>query len=83
MLSINQIAPLIKLTEMLKASHDPQYPMKNTRQENPIATRSVTQGGLVKVGRSTRSKKSFMCDAAKVLKIRTSKKLAIHFPKLK
>ena len=48
------------------------------RQENAMETRSVTQGDLTEAGRSTRAKKSFMCDAAKVWnkapeKIRTSK----------
>ncbi len=83
MLSVNQIAAQIKLTEMWKASNDPQYPIKmktRERQENAMKTRSVTRGGLTEVGRSTRAKKSFMCDAAKVWKkapekIRTSKTL--------
>ncbi len=45
MLSVNQIAAQIKLTEMWKASNDPQYPIKmktRERQENAIETRSVT-----------------------------------------
>jgi hypothetical protein len=82
MLSVNQIAAQIKLTEMWKASNDPQYPIKmktRERQENAMETRSVTRGDLTEVGRSTRAKKSFMC-AAKVWnkapeKIRTSKTL--------
>ena len=50
------------------------------RQENSIETRSVTQGDLTEIGRSTRAKKSFSCDAAKVWnkapeKIRTAKTL--------
>jgi len=45
-----------------------------------METRSLTRGDLTEVGRSTRAKKSFMCDAAKVWnkapeKIRTSKTL--------
>ncbi len=67
MLSVNQITAKIKLTEMQKASIDPQYPIKmktRERQENAIETRSVTQGDLTEVGRSTRAKKSFICDAA-------------------
>ena len=83
MLTVNQIAAQIKLTEMWKASNDPQYPIKmktRERQENAIETRSVTRGDLTEVGRSTRAKKSFICDAAKVWnkapeKIRTSKTL--------
>ncbi len=50
MLSVNQIAAQIKLTEMWKASNDPQYPIKmktRERQENAIETRSVTRGDLV------------------------------------
>jgi hypothetical protein len=34
------------------------------RQENVIKTRIITQGNLTEVGRSTRAKKSFTCDAA-------------------
>ena len=36
------------------------------RQENAIETRSVNQGDQTEVGRSTRAKKSFKCDAVKV-----------------
>jgi hypothetical protein len=48
------------------------------RQENEIVTRSLTRGDLTEVGRSTKAKKIFTCDAAKVWnkapdKIRTSK----------
>ncbi len=83
MLSVNQIAAQIKFAEMWKASNDPQYPIKiktRERQENAIETRSVTRGNLKEVGRSTRAKKSFIRDAAKVWnkapeKIRTSKTL--------
>ena len=64
MLSVNQ-----KLTKMWKASNDPKYPIKmktKERQENAVETRSLTQGDLTEVGRSTKAKKSFTCDAAKV-----------------
>jgi hypothetical protein len=60
MLSVNQIAAQIKLTEMWKASNDPQYPIKmktRERQENAMETRSVTRGDLTEIGRSTRGKK--------------------------
>ncbi len=68
---------------MWKASNDPQYPIKmktRERQENAMETRNVTRGDLTEAGRSTRAKKSFMCDAAKMWKkapekIRTSKTL--------
>ena len=69
MLSVNQIAAQIKLTEMWKASDDPQYPIKmktRERQENSIETRSLTLGDLTEVERSTRAKKSLMCHAAEV-----------------
>ena len=49
MLSVNQIAAQIKLTEMCKASNDPQNPIKmktRERQENAMETRSVTRGDL-------------------------------------
>ena len=42
MLSVNQIAAQIKLTEMCKASNDPQNPIKmktRERQENSMETR--------------------------------------------
>ena len=50
------------------------------RQENAITIRSLTRGDLTEVGRSTKSKKSFTCEAAKVWnnapdKISTSKTL--------
>jgi hypothetical protein len=51
-LSVNQIAAQIKLTEMWKASNDPQYPIKmktRERQENAITTRSLTRGDLTEV----------------------------------
>ncbi len=66
MLSVNQIAAQIKLREMWKASNDPQQPIKmktRERQENAITTRSLTRGDLTEVGRSTKAKKSFTCDA--------------------
>jgi hypothetical protein len=53
---------------MWKASNDPQYPIKmktRERQENSIETRSLTQGDLTELERSTRAKKSLMCHAAK------------------
>ncbi len=85
MLSVNQIAAQIKLTEMWKASNDPQYPIKmktKDRQENAFETKSLTRGDLTEVERSTKAKKSFTCDAAKLWnkapeKIRTSKTLRI------
>jgi len=57
----------VENVEMWKASNDPQYPIKmktRERQENAIETRSLTRGDLREVGRSTKAKKSFTCDAA-------------------
>jgi hypothetical protein len=62
MLSVNPIAAQIKLTEMWKASNDPQYPIKmktKERQENAVETRSLTRRDLTEVGRSTKAKKEF------------------------
>jgi hypothetical protein len=58
MLSVNQTAAQIKLTEMWKASNDLQYPIKmktRERQENVIETRCVTRRDLTEVVRSTRT----------------------------
>jgi hypothetical protein len=62
MLSVNQIAAQIKLTEMWKASNKPQNPIKmktRERQENAIETRSLTRGDLTKVGRPKKAKNKF------------------------
>ena len=69
---------------MWKASFDPQYSIKmNTRdtQDEGMKTRSSTGGDLTEMGRSTRAKKSFTIDSAKVWnkaseKIRRAKTLA-------
>ncbi len=62
MLSVNQMAAQIKLTEMKKASNDPQYPIKIKTQENQeegMGSRSGTYGDLTGSGGSARAKKSF------------------------
>jgi len=69
MLSVNQMAAQIKLTEMWKASNDPQYPIKmkiRENQEEGMGTRSVTPGYLTERGGLAQAKKSFTIDAAKV-----------------
>jgi len=69
MLSVNQMAAQIKLTEMWKASNDPQYPIKmkiRENQEEGMGTRSVTPGDLTERGGLAQAKKSFTIDAAKV-----------------
>ena len=85
MLSVNQMAAQIKLTEMWKAVNDPLYPIKMKTRDNQgegMETRSGIQGDLTESGGSARAKKSFTIDAAKIWnkaseKIRTAKSLAI------
>jgi hypothetical protein len=63
MMSVNQIAAQIKLTEMWKALNDSQYPLRveqKSDKEDGIGTRSMTRGDLIEFGSSTHSKKSFM-----------------------
>ena len=84
MLSVNQMAAQIKLTEMWKSSNDPQYPIKMKTRDTQVEgmeTRNSTRGDLTEIGGSTRAKKSFTIDAAKVWtkaleKMRTAKTLA-------
>ena len=84
MLSVNQMAAQIKLTEMWKASNDPKYLIKmKTRevQAEGMVTRSRARGDLTEIGGSTKAKKSFTIDAPKVWnkaseKIKTAKTLA-------
>jgi len=60
MLSVNQMAAQIKLTEMWKASNDPQYPIKMKTLENReegMGARSGTRGDLTERGGSARAKK--------------------------
>ena len=69
MLSVNQIAAPIKLTEMCKVSNDPKYPIKmkmRDLQETGMQTRSITRRDLAEFGRSILAKKSFTCDASRV-----------------
>jgi len=84
-LSVNQMAAQIKLTEMWKASNDPQYPIQMKTWDNleeGMVTRSGNRGDLTEIGGSARAKKSFTIDAAKVWnkaseKIGTAKLLAM------
>ena len=50
MMSVNQIAAQIKLTEMWKALNDSQYPLRGQQKseiEGGIGTRSMTRGYLI------------------------------------
>jgi hypothetical protein len=63
MMSVNQIAAQIKLTEMWQALNDSQYPPRveqKFKPEDGIGTRSMTRGDLIEFGSSTNSEKSFM-----------------------
>ena len=63
MMSVNQIAAQIKLTEMWKALNDSQYPLRveqKSETEDGIGTRSMTREDLIEFGSSKNSKKSFM-----------------------
>ena len=85
MLSVNQMSAQIKLTEMWKATNDPQYPIKMKTRENQeggMGARSGTQRDMTESGGSAQAKKSFTIDAAKVWnkaseKIRTAKSFAM------
>jgi hypothetical protein len=50
LISVNQIAAQIKLTEMWKALNDSQYPLRveqKSETEDGIGTRSMTSGDLI------------------------------------
>ena len=69
MLSVNQMAAQIKLTEMWKATHIEDYPIKVERRSEKIEekmTRSVIRGDIIISGISSSSNKSFMVSGAKL-----------------
>ena len=69
MMSVNQTAAQVKLTEMWKAVHDVSYPIKvqmKANQEKGMATRSCTRGEVVEVGSSTKTIKSFIGSASRL-----------------
>ncbi len=69
MMSVNQTAAQIKLTEMWKAVHDNGYPIKvqlKSSQEKGMSTRSCTRGEVVEVGSSTKTIKSFIGSATRL-----------------
>lgn len=69
MLSVNQIAAQIKLTELWKACNIPKFPIKITRQSTPPEsrqTRGVTKGRLLEPGTSNLSVNSFIGDATRL-----------------
>ena len=69
MLSINQINTQIKLTEMWKAIHNPNYPIETKRQYvsgNDVVTRSITSGKLLQTGKNNVILNTFIIDSARL-----------------
>ena len=69
MLSINQLAAQVKLTEMWKAVHTENYPIQMATQTIPevgMATRADRQGRLIEPGHSKITLQSFVGDASRV-----------------
>ena len=69
MLSVNQIAAQIKLTEIWKATNIPKFPIKICKQETPTnsrTTRGVTNGRLIEVGTSNLIVNSYIGDATRL-----------------
>ena len=69
MLSINQLAAQVKLTEMWKAVHTENYPIHMAAQTIPevgMATRADHNARLIKVGHSKKTMTSFVGDASRV-----------------
>ena len=69
MLSINQLAAQVKLTEMWKAVHTENYPIHMAAQAIPevgMATRADHQGRLIEPGHSKKTMQSFVGDASRV-----------------
>ena len=76
MMSVNQTAAQIKLTEMWKAVHDNSYPIKvqmKSSQEKGMSTRSCTRGQVVEVGSSTKRIKSFIGSASRLWNVAPEK----------
>ena len=62
MLSVNQINAQIKLSEMWKPTHIPNYPVKTEqiiRSEDVVNTRAVSKGQLKEVLLTNSTKKLF------------------------
>ena len=69
MLSVNQTAAQIKLTELWKANNIPKYPIKIQKQRTPTdsrTTRGVTNGRLVEEGSSHLIVNSYIGDATRL-----------------
>ena len=69
MLSVNQTAAQIKLTEVWKARHTEEYPLKfafQVTKEGGRETRGDRSGKAVETGRTCMAKATFMNDAARL-----------------
>ena len=69
MLSINQLAAQVKLTEMWKAVHTENYPIEINSQRIPdvgMATRADHHGRLIEPGHCKKTMQSFVGDAPRV-----------------
>ena len=69
MLSVNQTNAQIKLTDVWKAVHDPNHPLKIERVVHDASsslTRSVTNGDLKEFGKSDILQSTFLNDTSRV-----------------
>ena len=68
MLSVNQLNAQIKLTEVWKAKHDSNHPLKIEETVHDVSTcltRAVANGDLKEFGKSTILQSTFLRDASK------------------
>ena len=68
MLTVNQINAQVKLTEMWKATNDPNYPLKLNKKDindDKVLTRSTLRGDIVIQGKNEMCNTSFLHDASK------------------
>ena len=69
MLSVNQLNAQIKITEIWKALHNPDNPLKieKVNHESSVClTRVVTKGDLKEVGKSTILQSTYISDASRI-----------------
>ena len=69
MLSVNQTVPQIKLVEMWKAKNDEKYLVRiefKTADENKVGPRGATSGRVVKTGRTSKAKTTFMGEGTRL-----------------
>ena len=69
MLSVNQLNAQIKITEVWKAVHDLNHPLKIEKlvhDESTCLTRAVANGDLKEFGKTSIVQSTFLSDACKV-----------------